>query len=271
MENMDVDRELPVLQDSARVIKHMFPPTEASPTQCGYCHKVFSTSKKFTDHRRIYHGFYYISYLGLSIPSLLPCTIKLILFLEENHVLRKDKVPGPLRCHICNGLVPSSCEKVKVHYSAQHGIKVSVNIGYPDPAATGGDTTTALPPPGIDGLSSGDNHLAIAINTTAADFASEDDSIGEDLVEPDNEPAGSWDLDSVYSDFSDGVLENGPEDQVVPSSFTIPSSAIPPTDDQDEDLISPLDSQDSPSRLVYGSGGRCFGVSGLPEAHYLLI
>ena len=66
MENMDIDRELPVLQHSSRVIECMFSRTEASPAPCGYCNKVFATNKKFTDHRRLYHGFYYISFSGSS-------------------------------------------------------------------------------------------------------------------------------------------------------------------------------------------------------------
>ena len=229
----------------------------------------------YTNHRRLYHGFYYISYCGLSTPSLLLSAMEFISSLEKIYVLAKDKTLGPLRCHICKKALALSCDKVKIHYSLVHDIKVSATIGYPDPPArpvpVGGDSTAALSSPGIDGFLSGDHQPAMDMDTAAADYTPEDCTLGDDPVEPDDEPADSWDLDTVYSDFSDGVLENGPEDQVVPSSFTLPSSAIPPTDNQDENSISPLDSHDSPSRLAYGSGSRCFSASGFPGTHYLLI
>ena len=190
-------------------------------------------------------------------------------------MLKKDKALGPLRCHICDDPVGLNCDKVKIHYSAVHGIKVSVTIDYPEPptrpVSAGANSTTALSSPRADMLASSDRHPIMDTDTIAADYAPEDCSIGDDLVMPDGEPADSWELDTVYSDFSDGVLENGPEDQVVPSSFTLPSSAIPPTENNDEDSTSPLDSHESPSRLAYGSGSRCFVASGSPGAHYLLV
>ena len=172
-------------------------------------------------------------------------------------------------------MVPSNCDKIRIHYLKCHDATVFVTIDYPPPparpVAAGGDPTTALSFPGVDGLGSSDRHSVMDTDTATAPYTPEDCSIGDDLVERDDEPADSWELDTVYSDFSDGVLENGPEDQVVPSSFTLPSSAVPPTENQDEDSTSPLESYDSASRLAYGSGGRCFSASGFPGSHCLLI
>ena len=200
--------------------------------------------------------------------------IELISSLDLKYVLKKDKAAGPLRCHLCDNPVASNCDKIRLHYLKSHRVTVSVIIDYPPPThplAAGGNPTTALSAPGLDGLGSSNRHAVMDVDNSVADYTPEDCSIGDNLVEPDDEPADSWELDTVYSDFSDGVLENGPEDQVVPLSFTLPSSATPPTENEGEDLTPPLDSQDSPSRLVYGSGSRYFSTSGLPVSHHLLI
>ena len=274
MENMEVDREWLVLHHLAHVTTCVFSRTEA-PTICGYCGRVFSTHKKFIDHRRLHHAFYYISHSGLSTPSLSPSMVELTLSLDKKFVLTKAKAAGRLVCHMCKVAVPSNCEKIKIHYLKCHDATISVWIDYPPPptrpVTTGDNPATALLSPVVDGIGSGDHHSVMDIDTATADYAPEDCSIGDDVVERDDEPADSWELDTVYSDFSDGVLENGPEDQVVPSSFTLPSSAVPPTENQDEDSTSPLDGHDLASQLAYGSGGRCSSASGFPGSHRLLI
>ena len=80
------------------------------------------------------------------------------------------------------------------------------------------------------------------------------------LLEPEDDLPEVWDVESIYSDFSEDALDNAEEDPVVPASFILPSSSPlvqddPSTDDQ-PDPVQALDDQDTPKKIVYGSSSK---------------
>ena len=188
----------------------------------------------------------------------------------EKHVLRKERVPGPLLCHTCTTPVPPSCDKIKHHYSTKHNVFVDVSIGYPSPPTrpvADPSPTTIEAPPGTNRRPSSAPDSVVAMDVLPVDNTLENGSVGDHPIEVDDELSDSWDTGSICSDDSNGALENGPEESVVPLSFTL---SIPspddesPTDDRNDSSASPLGDQNAPNLLVYGSGSRCSHPSELP-------
>jgi hypothetical protein len=179
----------------------------------------------------------------------------------------KENATGPLFCNMCSTKLPLSCDKIKIHYSKKHRVWVDAFIGYPDALAAGGNPTTDPSSTGLNGFPS----VAMDVDIGPADDTPEDYSVGDGLIEPEDDSPDSWDVESIYSDCSDDMLESGQEDPVVPSSFTLPSSTIPPADDEDENSTLPLDGSDLQSQSVYGSGSKCPNASGFPRSNCLLV
>lgn len=267
MNSMDVDSELVIGHPIFGLCgDHMVPRSAASSTVCSYCDKNFSNRKKCNDHCRTVHGLYYVLYpsgssiLSSCLPQVIPTPS-----IGEKHVLAKEKSTRGLSCHRCHITLASACDKIKAHYHTHHKEIVHAFLGYPH-VPTGslpaGDNSMAVTPsPDPNGLPGVAQNSVMDVDPFPVDDPPEDSSVRDDPMEPDEDSPESWDLDSIYSDCCDETLAIGQEDTVVPSSFTLPSSAIPPTDNKDEDSISPPNGVDLSSEPVYGSESGCFDPS----------
>lgn len=90
------------------------------------------------------------------------------------------------------------------------------------------------------------------------------------LLEPEDDLPEVWDMESIYSDSSEDMLDDAEDEQVVPASFILPSSPLiqddPSTDDQ-PDPVQVLDDQDTPQKIVYGSSSKCYRIFDRSEAY----
>jgi hypothetical protein len=195
-----------------------------------------------------------------------PVTASLIYALGQQHVLEKNKLSGPPLCHLCRHPLPTSCDKIRVHYSKYHCQTVGVELTYPPipthPSRGGNVPVATVIPPGQEASLDPDPDSVMATDSPTPPDRPLDDTRNEDhLLEPEDDFADVWDVESVYSDSSEDVVDDGQDNQVVPASFILPSSSPSladndsSTDSQDVD-IQAVNDQDTPQKNVYCSNSK---------------
>lgn len=228
-----------------------------TPVVCDICRKTCGSRKAYTDHRRSAHALYYVAFSGPFIPYLLLSTaMELTLALDQKHVLRRDAASGPLFCHLCPNTLQASCDKIKLHYSKDHRLRVGVTLEHPGPPTSRAAVNPPPTPPSSNQNSQPEHD---------PDFEMAMDSLPLEGGLDGDDPEDDWEMESSYSDSSTDILDDSEEDTVVPASFTLPTSASSfPEDDLliDEVQADPPQAPDAgtPSLLdtVYGSDSECF-------------
>jgi hypothetical protein len=213
-----------------------------SPVLCPHCPKVSASRKAHTDHRRSKHGLYYVCISGpLSPYTSLPITRRLTFELDQKHLLRKDKVGGPVICHLCGTLVTCSSVVIKLHYSTNHNLHVKVDIGFPPPNSPGASNVHPPPTPSPSNNASQQEARTKSITGPSQTNSPLEDGLNE------KEGEDGWETESGYSDSSEDILEDYEEDLMVPASFSL---AIPSPSSLEDDAPIEEDEVAPPEALV---------------------
>jgi len=203
-------------------------------TLCPFCSKTFGTRKKYTDHRRTKHGLYRIHDSCMSRFSFCPPVSTQPHTASMN--LLTSGAPGVnLRCNVCNDEFSGTPKTIKAHYKRKHRLAVRVSTMIPDlPRSQQTASSSSLPEDvNMEDVDfSGDETASLDMGARGDFLDPQSDDGGDGGNDDDDDDDGEWDMESVVSDAPTEVLLEEDEDDIVPSSFNLSTSAdTPPHDD----------------------------------------